>query len=737
MLNFARTLRVSSCSFRALRASLAAGLLFGLAACSNNDDDLAGGTEAESTIALQVQLADGKPAARTRVRILPTSYLPTGEDSTQWAETDENGRIEFADMEFGSYTVEARRVEKSKASGAVASVDLVSGSVVDTLSLDKLSSIEGFVAAGQGPSVVRIPGLDRFVVPDSTGHFVLDSLPPGNFEVFVESRSNRGSVTLIASSGESMPEVNLGATRGFLVENFESFDGRSATGEILGDGWWYTLDSDGEKLLPLLSESIVQAYSGRAGCASGGCGHTTNELGFLLGKYKTDYKLSSLDTLMFSARGSGKLTVSMVYGDAGSTLKGRSFDVELSKVWQSYAVPVAKMKRFGGADSSLVVSRIDFKVSKGDTLFIDDVFLGGVNEKSLKSVAVADDGEHSVYPTDWEDHDALLKQVTGYASGIRGGAGVVGSTENEGEICVVTTTQDYLFTEDTSFVDDTTMVVTVTANHVPGSLRECAYREGPTWIVFEKSGTYELLNRLRIQPNKTIDGRGRDIRITGLGIATDSTYNLIFENITFADPAITSQDTLSRRAVSVHNRSDYVWIDHCTFEEYPLVEVDVKRNSDHVTISWSKFNNAETAILFGLEPDRSIEDGQRLTLHHNYFVDLSYNGMYARGGKLHAYNNFFDKIDRVGIECSDSAYCYIENNIFNIETPVMPYRLTDNKGNPVDSTRGSVLMKGDWFLNGGEELDGHARGYIPSYKVTVDEADADLIWKIRDQAGPR
>lgn len=734
MFSFASTLRN-----RFLRCISVAGLLCGFAACSNNGDDFAGGTEAESTIALQMQLAGGEPAARTRVRILPDSYLADGMDSLQWTETDENGRIEFVDLEPGSYMVEARRVEKFNASGAVLGLDFVEGQgpVVDTVSLEKLSTIEGFVAAGQGPSVVRIPGLDRFVVPDSTGHFVLDSLPPGDFEVFVESRSNRGSVKILASSGEHVPEVNLGATHGFLAENFESLDGRSATGEILGDGWWYTKDEDGDRLLPLLDSSLVMNYFGRAECASGGCARITDKLGFMLGLYKTDYKISALDTLMFSARGSGKLTVSLFYGDAGETSKGRSFEVKLSKVWQGYAIATSKMKIFGGASSSLIVSRVEFSVSNGDTAFVDDVLLGGVDENVLKSVAVAKEKERSTYPTDWSDHDALLEQVTGYASGIRGGAGVVGSTENEGEICVVTTTEDYLFVEDTSYVDDTTMTISVTAEHVPGSLRECAYRDGPTWIVFEKSGTYELLNRLRIHPNKTIDGRGRDIRITGLGISTDSTYNLIFENITFADPAITSQDTLSRRAVSVHNRSDYIWMDHCTFEEYPLVEVDVKRNSDHVTVSWSKFNNAETAILFGLEPDRNIEDGQRLTLHHNYFVDLSYNGMYARGGKLHAYNNFFENIDRVGIECSDSAYCYIENNIFNIKTPVMPYRLTDDDGEPVDSTRGSILMKGDWFVNGGEELEGHARGYVPSYKVSVDDADIDLMWKIKEQAGPR
>ena len=128
----------------------------------------------------------------------------------------------------------------------------------------------------------------------------------------------------------------------------------------------------------------------------------------------------------------------------------------------------------------------------------------------------------------------------------------------------------------------------------PGSLRDCAYREGPTWILFEKSGTYNLQSPLRLKNDKTFDGRGRDVRFAGMGILTETSSNLIFENITFTAPAITVLDTSSRRALSIHNRSHHVWVDHCTFEEYPLVELDVKRGSHNVTISWSRFENAQT-----------------------------------------------------------------------------------------------------------------------------------------------
>ena len=59
---------------------------------------------------------------------------------------------------------------------------------------------------------------------------------------------------------------------------------------------------------------------------------------------------------------------------------------------------------------------------------------------------------------------------------------------------------------------------------------------------------------------------------------------------------------------------------------------------------------------------------QTLTMHHNYFANMDARGVLARHGKLHAYNNFFYDVKQAGIECSDSASCYIEGNAFNIET---------------------------------------------------------------------
>ena len=554
------------------KSLLASALLAGSFTACSNDKNVAGGTEAESTVvALQIQVAGNH--AYSRVRALPDDFLAEEATEAEWIETDENGFVKIP-MEPGAYTVEARHVDGTDATGAVYSVALDSSSsnVIDTIKLVELSSIEGFVLLGESTPVIRIAGLDRYVVPDSTGHFVIDSLPTGSFEVLFGDPQTINSAKVESTTGD-------------------------------------TLYVD-------CSDSVVQVTG------------------------------------------------------------------------------------------------------------------------SVESVAT------EVPNGDWNEHAALLAQVDGYAVGVLGAAGVTDSLGNisaaEGEICVVTTTEDYVIVEDTTEVDSAGNAKT-TAVIAPGSLRECAYKDGPTWILFEKDGTYNLEAPLRLGSDKTFDGRGREVRITGMGILTQESSNLVFENLIFTAPSITALDTTSRRALSIHNGTHHVWVDHCVFEEYPLVELDVKRGSHNVTISWSRFENAQTGVLFGLAADIIMDTAQSLTIHHNYFAGLSQDGILAHGGKLHAYNNFFDSVEKSGVVCSDSAHCLIEKNVFNNELPVTLYRWYNEDGSPVDSTVGFVNMVENKFSVEGSDSDfaDHAVGFVPDYKYESGLADVSLVLRLKNESGSR
>ncbi|MFA6836874.1 MAG: hypothetical protein WCR04_10795, partial [Fibrobacteraceae bacterium] len=90
-----------------------------------------------------------------------------------------------------------------------------------------------------------------------------------------------------------------------------------------------------------------------------------------------------------------------------------------------------------------------------------------------------------------------------------------------------------------------------------------------------------------------------------------------------------------------------------------------------------------------------------------------------------------------GIACTDSAECFVENNIFNIATPVSIYRLYDRDGNPVNSTGGFIKMSDNWFSLGREDLDGDTKGFPVTYPYELDSANANLAWKIKEGCGPK
>ncbi len=663
-----------------------------LVSCSS-DRNVAGGTEAESTIALQVQLADGRGIS-ARVRALPEGYLPQGDSAAGWISTDEKGFVSIA-VEPGRYIVESRGVDGSQAVGAVVekTVDASDRILADTIFLERLSTIEGLVTSGQGPSVVRIPGLERFVVPDSAGRFVIDSLPPGDFSVYIESRSNRGSVTVEAASGDTVPDVDLGKARGFVVEDFESFSGISYSGRILGDGWWYSLASDGQ-LAPLWEESLTKYYSGSEGCASGGCVRTANRMGVLLGLHKADYALPEMDTLMFAARGTGTLTVSVAYGDGDEEESGFSYEIDLSKVWQGYAIALADMKPYGKAKSAadgknILASRIDFQISRGDSVYLDDIALGGITEEILDSAIISGGKGLTDFSANWNVHDSLLKESLGYGEKTCGAScrmdsdGKITSGER-GDICLVTALED----------------------SVSGSLRSCVEKEGPVWILFEKNGNYKLSSPLFVTSDKTIDGRGRDIVISGAAVSIVQERNVILENLWFAVPVIAE-------------KSSHLWVDHCQFTDAPEQELDL-RNSSNVTVSWSRFENGKSGIVF-----TGIADGEnRITVHHNYFGNLEGEGLLVNEVDAHLFNNDFNEIKEAGFRCSEGARCYADGNVFNVSSPA------DVKG-------GSLLMKDSWFISEGNDKAGDAKGFVPDYSYTLDKAGTDLVWCVVSLSGIR
>ena len=106
-----------------------------------------------------------------------------------------------------------------------------------------------------------------------------------------------------------------------------------------------------------------------------------------------------------------------------------------------------------------------------------------------------------------------------------------------------------------------------------------------------------------------------------------------------------------------------------------------------------------------------------------------------RFGKVHAFNNYYDRWQLYGIGCSQLAECYSERNIFEAE---------DGETNAIvtqvgeDPERGSVISVNDWTLNGAQINERNTGSvFRPSdyYSYSAESSRDSLSDAIQNNAG--
>ena len=277
-------------------------------------------------------------------------------------------------------------------------------------------------------------------------------------------------------------------------------------------------------------------------------------------------------------------------------------------------------------------------------------------------------------------------------------------------------------------------VVRHVGNSGPGSLREGAERSEPLRIRFAISGEVHLATPLRVARDKTIDGRGASVRITGRGLLLEQP-NVIVENLLFGP-----LDKRQRQdAIALHRGARNVWIDHCSFSGAPDKAIEIIGGATDVTVSWSKFSDQEQVIQAGAfetgEADREI----RLTVHHNLFDGTGYRNPRISYGKAHAFNNVLRGWKEHGMSVRRDGELASEANVFEPGADNSAIELSGGKDDKDDSP-GFARSTGDLLLNGADAKTREpARVFDPaeSYRARVEPADAGLVDRVVAGAGWR
>ncbi len=308
--------------------------------------------------------------------------------------------------------------------------------------------------------------------------------------------------------------------------------------------------------------------------------------------------------------------------------------------------------------------------------------------------------------------------------------------------------------------------VTSRANSGPGTLRDALESPVSRYVVFDVEGEFRLTTRIRVGSNKTVDGRGRDVRIVGDEGVFDiraGTRNLIFTDLDLSMnmPEDNSGDVIGIRGRGGPLPSDFesrdFWFHHLALHYGGDGLLDV-RGGTSITLSWSHLYYHTKALLHTVDDDDNFVAGMHITYHHNFFDTLSRRGPHFAGGKADFFNNYQLHWYEYGAASVDEAQFLSEANIYEARpgrfcVPSCPDPSPHGGGN--DFRVSKVALSTDWAVRQSQgfsrsvgdllENDAVVSQNQPSrvfqrgtyYPATPEVADQALKQRIRAGAGPR
>ncbi|KAG8094602.1 hypothetical protein GUJ93_ZPchr0012g18830 [Zizania palustris] len=190
-------------------------------------------------------------------------------------------------------------------------------------------------------------------------------------------------------------------------------------------------------------------------------------------------------------------------------------------------------------------------------------------------------------------------------------------------------------------------------NPTPGTLRWGVIQDEPLWIIFAKNMIIKLKEELMIGSNKTIDGRGAQVRIiNGAQLTVQNSNNVIIHNIHIHDIVVGKGGMVrdSPEHFGFRTQSDgdgvtifgstNVWLDHLSLSNCQDGLIDVIAKSTGVTISNCHLTNHNDVMLFGSSDSFSEDQIMQITVAFNHFGrGLVQRMPRCRWGFFHVVNN--------------------------------------------------------------------------------------------------
>ena len=327
-----------------MRRLAALALLGLLGSCASESTVAGGGGFGGETLSGVVVGASGKGVAEATVRLRASRSL----DAAALGEgrTDSTGRFRI-ELPAGL----ALRLEVAGRDGTdsvKALVDLEPGQspgrILAEPSMPRTVQLRDATGTAL-PGRIQAYGLGRQVETDDSGRADLSGWPKADLWARVTLRSGE-SRDLFVSSGAV---GNLAVEPGWLLDDFEGSETRTRLGLLTGGGWWYVASQKADTPSVRDIATMKDASDAHAGSSlhafftlpANGGGYGLVGFHFGLTEAQT-VDLSGLDSLVFWAKGSGKVRVELV-ADTGGGVTSHALVFQPTASWQHFVVPASKL----------------------------------------------------------------------------------------------------------------------------------------------------------------------------------------------------------------------------------------------------------------------------------------------------------------------------------------------------------------------------------------------------------
>ncbi|MFW5985026.1 MAG: RICIN domain-containing protein [Halanaerobiaceae bacterium] len=171
----------------------------------------------------------------------------------------------------------------------------------------------------------------------------------------------------------------------------------------------------------------------------------------------------------------------------------------------------------------------------------------------------------------------------------------------------------------------------------------------------------------------SILGKGNEGVFDGVGIKIWRADNIIVRNLKIHHVRADAGED----CIGIEGPANNIWIDHNElYNDYDDVDkdyydglLDVKKDSEYITISWNYLHDSWKTSLVGSAD--SDDHNRRITYHHNFFQNCNSRLPSYRHGEGHLFNNYYQDIHSTAINSRMGAELLIENNYFeNVSNPI-------------------------------------------------------------------